>query len=584
MKKSSTYELILFLDDAKRFVLKNHYIIGVAPLQTYYSALAFAPRNSIIRSTFASQLQEWLNIVPQVPDRWSAGIQNLEGEFWDLNSLAFSTDGKHIASATLTYDGIETVQIWNVATGKSMWTFRNIETGFRYQLTFSPDNKLLAAISNADTVTLWDLKTGRIKYMLKKHNGTPTAFAFCPEGKNVAIGTRTGESRIWDLCTEKTKLQIEMPDSESPEEVSSLLYGPDGGSLVSVRIDSKTYKVRLVTSDTKTGRSTCVDFSKTHGIVKDGAFDEIGRCGIIMFSSGIALWKPFDGNRLDFLEVDASGRKPSCVALSANGTRIAMAFPPAQTSLVGIWNTEDGFIKMSVTSERLPPAHALALDFNGRTLASYHNSESGVRLWNTNEMQSGSEVDDDTTFFGRSIDLSPNCRQVATMEWRRNLVMTQIWNLDDNKQHLVNRHLSSGLSLNPYGRVVFSPDGSTLLTTLHTREGPAGSSQSDLALWDSMTCEELRIWEGNPNDMSRSDFTWDGWEGDNRHDTARYEMGKSPLWEHESSVQIRGDWVFYRNQKILWLPIEYRPGMSSSRDKAVAIYTSTATVILLEFR
>ncbi|KAK6544894.1 hypothetical protein TWF694_001573 [Orbilia ellipsospora] len=41
-----------FAGDIKRFVLQNQYIIGKAPLQTYYSALVFAPKRSVIMYMF----------------------------------------------------------------------------------------------------------------------------------------------------------------------------------------------------------------------------------------------------------------------------------------------------------------------------------------------------------------------------------------------------------------------------------------------------------------------------------------------------------------------------------------------------
>ncbi|KAJ5735203.1 uncharacterized protein N7483_000328 [Penicillium malachiteum] len=42
-------ELAQFLKDAQRFILKNHHMIQIAPLQLHYSGLAFSPTESIIR-------------------------------------------------------------------------------------------------------------------------------------------------------------------------------------------------------------------------------------------------------------------------------------------------------------------------------------------------------------------------------------------------------------------------------------------------------------------------------------------------------------------------------------------------------
>lgn len=41
-----------FLNDAKRFVLKNRHIADEAPLQIYCAGLVFAPWKAIIRTEF----------------------------------------------------------------------------------------------------------------------------------------------------------------------------------------------------------------------------------------------------------------------------------------------------------------------------------------------------------------------------------------------------------------------------------------------------------------------------------------------------------------------------------------------------
>jgi len=47
-----TQNLLAFVYDAKRFILFNQSMIEEAPLQLYYSALAFAPRMSIVRNLY----------------------------------------------------------------------------------------------------------------------------------------------------------------------------------------------------------------------------------------------------------------------------------------------------------------------------------------------------------------------------------------------------------------------------------------------------------------------------------------------------------------------------------------------------
>ncbi|GFF94895.1 WD40 repeat-like protein [Aspergillus lentulus] len=55
MQNKTNVEVFEFLQDAYQFLLKNMQIINMAPLQIYYSGLAFSPRDSIIRRIFNNQ-------------------------------------------------------------------------------------------------------------------------------------------------------------------------------------------------------------------------------------------------------------------------------------------------------------------------------------------------------------------------------------------------------------------------------------------------------------------------------------------------------------------------------------------------
>ncbi|KAJ5471894.1 hypothetical protein N7539_008837, partial [Penicillium diatomitis] len=102
-----------FLHDGTRFVLKNRQIANEAPLQIYYAGLVFTTRTTIIRREFKSELPGWICQFPQVNEKWSAELQTLEGHSSWVHSVAFSPDGRLLASTatgglqeTLTTKGI----------------------------------------------------------------------------------------------------------------------------------------------------------------------------------------------------------------------------------------------------------------------------------------------------------------------------------------------------------------------------------------------------------------------------------------------------------------------------------------------
>jgi WD40 repeat protein len=77
-------------------------------------------------------------------------LATLEGHASDVNSVAFSPDGKTLASG----GGDYTVKLWDVETRQELAAL----TGHNYRVwsvAFSPDGKTLASGSGDNTVKLW---------------------------------------------------------------------------------------------------------------------------------------------------------------------------------------------------------------------------------------------------------------------------------------------------------------------------------------------------------------------------------------------------------------------------------------------
>src|SRR5271156_3100482 len=92
--------LYSFIHDAKRFLRYNRSIIKEAPLQIYWSALIFAPRQSIVRMQFKSEIPSSIKTLTKPQHQWSSLLQTLEGHTSTVSAVTFSPDGKTVASAS----------------------------------------------------------------------------------------------------------------------------------------------------------------------------------------------------------------------------------------------------------------------------------------------------------------------------------------------------------------------------------------------------------------------------------------------------------------------------------------------------
>ncbi|MDE0399559.1 MAG: dockerin type I domain-containing protein [Candidatus Poribacteria bacterium] len=443
----------------------------------------------------------------------------LRGHRYGVSTLAFSPDGKTLATGNSLYGTANTVHLWDVDTKTEKNT---LTAGSVYGVAFSPDGKTIATTNNRDPVRLWDVDTGTEKNPVltgpvKKiafspdgktiattdggalvrlwsvsfgvemkvftgYNGNIRSIAFSPDGKTIAGGGSDNTVRLWDVDTGETTHRLR----GHTREVKSIKFSPDGKTIASGSEDNTVRLWDIETGENKhtlTGDTVLAYNSFQH---PDVTFSSDGKTiASVDLDFTVRLWDVETGTEKKTLTGHTS--EVHSVAFSPDGQTLASGVMDQtdKNITVRLWDVDTGAEKKTLTAHAYL-VYGVAFSPDGKTIATAGDDKT-VRLW---DVDTGAEKKTLTAHQYRvlSVAFSPDGNILATggsASNRSNAGIAHLWDVEtgENKQTLTHRWA-------PVHSVAFSPDGKTIATGGYNVRG------SDTYLWDVETGENKQTVPG----------------------------------------------------------------------------------------
>ncbi len=120
----------------------------------------------------------------------------LTGIFGSVTSVAFSTDGRTLATCSSYERG---VRLWDFTSGRLLRTTGGHAFG-TLAAAFSPDGTTLASVGGDGNARLWNVNTGKLLDVLNGHAPGLNYVAFAAQGRILAAaGLFDNDIRIWQL-------------------------------------------------------------------------------------------------------------------------------------------------------------------------------------------------------------------------------------------------------------------------------------------------------------------------------------------------------------------------------------------------
>ncbi|NER28350.1 MAG: hypothetical protein F6J89_12120, partial [Symploca sp. SIO1C4] len=390
--------------------------------------LSFSPDSSIIATIGDDNLVKL----------WKSDgtlIKTLIGHADMVESINFSFDGQILASVSTSkkqFSGGRNseIKLWR----KDGILLKTIDYHYIKSIGFSPDSRIVAAISENNVVTLWSLE-GKLLATLKGHQDQVNEVSFSPDGETIATASDDNTVKLWskDGTLNKTL-------GEHSDRVTSVSFSSDSQTLASVSED-KT--VKIWSRDGHILKTLQGFSSKNRTDIVRVSFSYDDRIINCVSDNKMRLWNR-DGEEI---KVPGGQNLSKCNNISFSLDSRTVAFGVKDTSLK-LWGVDGNLL--ATFKGHNDQINSVSFSPDGETIATASDDKT-VKLWRSDGtlLQTMEGHSDKVNSVGFSLD----SQTIATASDDKTV---KLWRSDGTLLQTMEGHSDKVNS------VSFSPDGQTI--------------------------------------------------------------------------------------------------------------------------